>query len=55
MQEVEEGISEHNGNDEEVRLESNEVQRSSAQDCAYSLGRIIAYTTYVSPQNTSEG
>ena len=39
----------------EIRVESNEGERSSAQDCAYSLGRIIAYTTYVSPQNTSEG
>ena len=55
MQEVEEEIGEHNGNVEEVRLESNEGERSTAQDCAYSLGRIIAYTTYVSPQNTSEG
>ena len=55
MQEVEEEIGEHNGNVEEVRLESNECERSSAKDYAYYLGRIIAYTTYVSPQNTSEG
>ena len=55
MQEVEEEISEHNCYDVEVRFESNEGERSMAQDCAYSLGRIIAYTTYVSPQSTSEG
>ena len=55
MQEVEEEIGEHNGNVEEVRLESNEGERRSAKDYAYSLGRIIAYTTYVNPQNTSEG
>ena len=53
MKEVEE-ISEHDCNDEEDRRKSSNGKTvpklvcNTAKDCVYCLGRIIAYTTYVS-------
>ena len=55
-------LSDQGTNDEEARVESRDGELTvprldlarlgytTAQDCAYCLARIIAYTTYVSPQ-----